>query len=82
MCCAVDPLNQNFHSETTERMPLDKPVPLAKPEWTIFDETRGHLAETAAFQPCMRYNSQGRFAVRHLHGKKWTLISVFDGTLY
>jgi pyruvate dehydrogenase phosphatase len=56
---------------------------LAKPEWTFFDATRGHLANAVAFQHCMHYNPQDRFVVRQLdvHGKKWTFIDVFDGTL-
>jgi len=56
---------------------------LAKPERTVFDATRGHLADAVAFQPCTRYNSQDRFVMQQLdvYGKKWIFTGVFDGTL-
>ena len=54
---------------------------LAKPERTIFDAARGHLADAVAFQPCTQYKSQDRFVVRQIdvHGAKWTFTGVFDG---
>jgi hypothetical protein len=54
---------------------------LAKPERTVFDAARGHLADAVAFQPCTRYKSQDRFVVRQIdvHGTKWTFTAVFDG---
>jgi len=73
--CAFVPLSE---ADLAQRLKA-----LAKPERTIFDATRGHLADAVAFQPCTRYNSQDRFVVRQLdvHGKKWTFTGVFDGTL-
>jgi pyruvate dehydrogenase phosphatase len=73
--CAFVPLSE---TDLVQRL-----TALAKPERTVFDATRGHLADAVAFQPCMRYNSQDRFVVRQLdvHGKKWTFTGVFDGTL-
>ncbi|KAF8471622.1 protein serine/threonine phosphatase 2C [Russula ochroleuca] len=73
--CAFVPLSEN---DLVRRL-----TALAKPERTVFDATRGHLADAVAFQPCVRYNSQDRFTVRQLdvHGKKWTFTGVFDGHL-
>ncbi|KAF8496799.1 protein serine/threonine phosphatase 2C [Russula emetica] len=73
--CAFVPLSE---ADLTQHLKA-----LAKPERTVFDATRGHLADAVAFQPCTRYNSQDRFAVQQLdvHGKKWTFTGVFDGHL-
>ncbi len=73
--CAFVPLSE---TDLTQRLKA-----LAKPERSVFDATRGHLADAVAFQPCTRYDSQDRFTVRQLdvHGKKWTFTGVFDGTL-
>ena len=72
--CAFEPLSE---TDLVRRL-----TALAKPERTVFDATRGHLADAIAFQPCMRYNSQDRYVVRQLdvHGRKWTFTGVFDGT--
>jgi pyruvate dehydrogenase phosphatase len=71
--CAFVPLSEH---DLTQRL-----AALAKPERTVFDAARGHLADAVAFQPCARYNSQDRFVVRQIevHGKKWTFTGVFDG---
>lgn len=73
--CAFVPLSE---ADLVERLKV-----LAKPERTVFDATRGHLADAVAFQPCMHYSSQDRFVVQQLdvHGKKWTFTGVFDGHL-
>jgi pyruvate dehydrogenase phosphatase len=73
--CAFVPLSE---ADLTQRLKA-----LAKPERTVFDATRGHLADAVAFQPCTRHNSQDRFVVRQLdvHGKNWIFTGVFDGTL-
>jgi pyruvate dehydrogenase phosphatase len=74
LCCAFEPLSE---TDLVQRL-----TALAKPERTVFDATRGRLADAIAFQPCMRYNSQDRYVVRQLdvHGRKWTFTGVFDGT--
>jgi pyruvate dehydrogenase phosphatase len=73
--CAFVPLSE---TDLVRRL-----TALANPERTVFDATRGHLADAVAFQPCMRYNSQDRYVARQLdvHGRKWAFTGVFDGTL-
>ena len=73
--CAFVPLSEN---DLSRRL-----ATLANPKRTVFDAERGYLADTIAFQPCLRYNSQDRFVVRQLdiHGQKWTFTGVFDGAL-
>jgi len=71
--CAFEPLSEKdlAHRLTT----------LANPARTVFDSTRGHVADAIAFQPCLHYNSQDRFVAKQLdvHGQKWTFTGVFDG---
>jgi len=73
--CTFEPLSE---SDVAERL-----ATLARPERTVFDAARGHLADAVAFQPCTRYNSQDRYVVQQLdvHGLKWTFTSVLDGAL-
>ena len=71
--CTFEPLSEHDVAQRLET--------LAKPERTIFDAARGHLADAIAFQPCTRYKSQDRFVVRQIdvHGRKWSFTAVFDG---
>ncbi|KAI9462526.1 protein serine/threonine phosphatase 2C [Russula earlei] len=73
--CSFVPLSEN---DIAQRL-----AALARPERTVFDPARGHLADAVTFQPCTRYTSQDRFVVRQLdvHGMKWTFTGVFDGHL-
>jgi len=73
--CAFVPLSEH---DVARRL-----AALAKPERSVFDAARGHLADAVAFQPCTRYKSQDRFVVRQIdvHGMKWTFTGVFDGHL-
>jgi pyruvate dehydrogenase phosphatase len=75
LLCAFEPLSED---DVTQRL-----TALANPERTVFDVARGHLADTVAFQPCLRYSSQDRFVAQQLdvHGQKWTFTGVFDGVL-
>ncbi|KAI0255277.1 phosphatase 2C-like domain-containing protein [Lactifluus subvellereus] len=75
LLCAFVPLSED---DLTQRL-----AALAHPERTVFDAARGHLADTVAFQPCLRYNSQDCFVAQQLdvHGQKWTFTGVFDGHL-
>ena len=71
--CAFEPLSEK---DVTQRLSA-----LARPERTVFDATRGRLADSVAFQPCLRYSSQDRFVVKQLEvqGQRWTFTGVFDG---
>lgn len=56
---------------------------LAKPQSVQFDTARGGRADSINFQPSPSTRTQDRYVVKQLniHGRRWTLTGVFDGTI-